>query len=47
MAYEGIGDDALAIEQYTVFLDLWKDADPGLASVTDAQARLSKLKSLP
>jgi len=43
--YEQQGDTAKAIEHYEKFLDLWKDADPGIAEVEDAKERLAGLKS--
>jgi len=43
--YEQLGDTAKTIEQYQKFLDLWKDADPGIAGVEDAKQRLTGLKS--
>jgi len=38
---------AKAIEHYEKFLDLWKDADPGVAEVEDARKKLTGLKKLP
>ncbi len=42
--HEQQGDRAKAIEHYDKFLDLWKDADPGIAEVDDARERLEGLK---
>jgi len=43
--FEQKGWKGKAIEHYEKFLDLWKDADPGLAEVEDARTRLVRLKS--
>jgi tetratricopeptide (TPR) repeat protein len=43
--YEQIGWKGKAIEHYEKFLDLWKDADPGIAEVDDASERLAGLRS--
>jgi tetratricopeptide (TPR) repeat protein len=42
--FETQGIIAKAIEYYEKFLDLWKDADPGIAEVEDARNRLAGLK---
>ena len=39
------GWEGKAIEHFEKFLDLWKDADPGIAEVEDARKRLARLKS--
>ena len=45
LAYEKSGWKAKAIEQYEEFLDIWKDADPGIPEVQDAKERVKKLKA--
>jgi len=41
--YEQKGRKGKAIEHYEKFLDLWKDADPGIAEVEDAKKRRAGL----
>ena len=45
--YEQKGQKSKATEHYEKFLDLWKDADPGIAEVEDAKRRVSGLKEQP
>ncbi|MFH1681985.1 MAG: tetratricopeptide repeat protein, partial [Candidatus Eisenbacteria bacterium] len=44
-AYERSGWTGEAIEQYEKFLEIWKDADPGVPEVEDARLRLRRLTS--
>jgi tetratricopeptide (TPR) repeat protein len=42
--YEAKGQRDKALEQYRLFIDLWKDADPALQpKVTDARQRVAAL----
>jgi len=45
LAYEKSGWNKKAIEKYEEFLDIWKNADPGIKEVADAKERLKKLKA--
>jgi tetratricopeptide (TPR) repeat protein len=44
VAYEKSGWSKKAMEQYEEFLEIWKDADPGIPEVEDARERLEKLR---
>jgi tetratricopeptide (TPR) repeat protein len=44
--YKLQGNTVKAIEHYEKFLDLWKDADPGIAEVDDTRERLAGLAAL-
>jgi len=43
-AYETSGWTKKAIEKYEKFLEIWKDADPGMEEIDDAKARVARLK---
>ena len=43
-AYEQLHKPDMAATQYERFLEIWKDADPGLKDVEDARERLANLK---
>ena len=43
--FEQQGNTAKAVENYEKFLDLWKDADPGIAEIEDTKSRLAELQS--
>jgi len=45
LAYEKSGWNKKAIEKYEEFLDIWKNADPGIPEVQDAKERLKKLRA--
>jgi len=44
LAYEKSGWREKAVEQYQEFLEIWKEADPGISEIVDAKARLAQLK---
>jgi tetratricopeptide (TPR) repeat protein len=45
LAYEHSGWTDRAAEQYEEFLEIWKDADPGIAEIDDARERLTRLRA--
>jgi tetratricopeptide (TPR) repeat protein/tRNA A-37 threonylcarbamoyl transferase component Bud32 len=45
LAYEKSGWNNKAIEEYEEFLNIWKDADPGIPEVQDAKENLNKLRA--
>jgi len=47
LLYERAGEAVKAGAQFRLFLNLWKDADPGRPEVKDAQRRLSNLQKRP
>jgi serine/threonine-protein kinase len=44
-AWEGLGENEKAVEQYRTLLRYWGDPDTDIEMVTDAQARLARLTS--
>jgi len=44
MAYQDLGRNQDATRKYEEFLDIWKEADPGMPEVEDAKERLDKLR---
>ena len=43
-AYDKSGWKQKAIDTYSEFLDIWKNADPGIPEVEQAKIRLTELK---
>jgi len=46
LAYERSGWNTKAVEQYEEFLDIWKNADPGIEEIEDARERVAKLREI-
>ncbi len=44
LAYEKSGWDSKAVEQYEEFVDIWKNADPGIPEIADAREHLARLR---
>lgn len=44
-AYEGLGNTAQAIKDYTTFTDIWKNAEGPIPELTAARTRLAALKA--
>ena len=44
LAYEQMGQSEKAIANYSEFLNLWKNAEPGLEKLDDARQRLARLQ---
>jgi len=44
LAYEKSGWNNKALDSYETFLDIWKNADPGIPEVEDAKERVKKLR---
>jgi len=45
--YQEQGKKNKAIENFEKFLDLWKEADPGIPEVEDARKQLAEIQELP
>jgi hypothetical protein len=45
VAYQKLGEKEMAIKEYKIFLDTWKDADFNSPELNDAKIRLQKLRT--
>lgn len=45
VAYQQQGEKVKALKEYEKFLEIWKEADPGIKEIEDAKQRLAKLKA--